>query len=351
MSVDPQQQFQQQDPQKTDINALKYALDQWEVYACENLSEGMRKAFMQMFDRAANLVDKKNSKDNQLAAFQRELQRIPEMTTGQLTQLLQDVSSFFDKDFNLKKTIKNIFLHRTMIASGIRPQSKANQRFDVPLPNPETLIHRAMSISAVSLFQWPSLFDRSPKTNTEENRLKKFNKVQSIIESSINKAIVQLMPYGELQDAYLGDAQNPGQSQGQPVPPPAANVPQPVEEVIPPQSKQTEVLPQQQQQPEYDPESKAGFKTSSSKHSGKFQSGKKQQDNSDEEDDEDDDESGSGSGSDDDNDDQDTESQGDDQTEDEEPQPQKQKQNNKRKLEPGPKHSSSKKSDKKARKF
>jgi hypothetical protein len=302
MSTEPQLQG---DPQKTDINALQYAIVQWEEYLKESLSSAVLKTYMQMYDRVGQTYDKK--KDTHLVAFQKELQRIPDMVTGQLGQLNQDVSSFFEPSFNLKKTIKTIILHRTMLASSIRPHSKANQRFDVPLPTPESFIHKVMSISAISLFQWPSLFDRSPKTNTEESRLKKYNKVYDIIMTAINKAVIQLMPYGELQDAYLSDAAPP---QGQPVPPPAAAVPQPVVE-----DKQPEV---KQPVPEIveDPELKAGFKASSSK-------GKAQKRAEPEEDDDEDSGSGSGSGSESGSDD-DNASQAAEET-DEEQQPQKTK--------------------------
>jgi hypothetical protein len=322
MSTEPQQG----DPQKMDINALQYALDYWRKYLKEHLGSAIVATFAKMYDRAIKAYDKKKA-PSPARAWQDELQRVPEFVQGQLGSLAQEVSSFFDPTFNLKKSIKTIFVHTTMIAGSIRPASKANQRFDVQLPTPESFIHRIMSISAVGLFQWPSLFDRSPKTNTEKERLVKFKEVNEVVRDSIDRAITQLMPYAELQDVYLSDTTPP---QGQPVPPPVTVAPQPViEEVKQPEPKQPE------QAPPEDPELKAGFKASSSK--GKASSSKIQ-----EEDDEEDD-SGSGSGSESGSgSDDDSASQAGEQT-DEEPQPESPKKKKRSPPEPPKKSGSSKK--------
>lgn len=250
-----------QDVKQMSSSSLDVSIRKFEEHLTHSLAPAIVKFFVNLFDSVSQ--DPKKKGDN-LIKFQVALREIEKYSRDRVSQAATDVSSWLSPKFDLASTLRVIFLCRTQIIASLRPQHRATQQLQIPIPSVDTFIHKVLSLSARSIFISPSLFDKSPDTNKEDVRLEKFNRTRSIIFGAINDSIVALTPHHEVIATYLSDTAQSTPLQSPSSLPPISQPPTPQVSLPPPVSYPPEP---QLEQPEQPIESKAGFKKTQPKKS------------------------------------------------------------------------------------
>lgn len=161
---------------QTMINNAKYEY----LYILHNLMNDV------LYNRFKTIYD--SSED--LYEFQQNLKQTKEWNKTQINSVVQEILNDINwqtSDFD--DLITAIFIGHSMTLTSINLKNEPDN-FKLRVPSNETLVHTILQTVAQKLFFDPRLFASDPYEN--------YDKVSNIIEKSIKKSIISLLPIKEL---------------------------------------------------------------------------------------------------------------------------------------------------------
>lgn len=169
-----------------------------------HLSKPLRKWFRNTYDNGVKWAEEQNlsGRHIDLRVFQETLREVPKWNTEQITDECKQITDYASPQFRLQKTLKILFISKSMILAAIRPMSAENDELEIDVPSTDTYIHKVLCLCSECFFQYPSLFRHAP--NDTEDKMEKNNRlVRETIDECLIDAITDLLPCAEIVDKYL----------------------------------------------------------------------------------------------------------------------------------------------------
>lgn len=207
-----------------DVNMLTHAVQAYERILVWRLTPAVFNFFIRAYEegiKRLNSLDPRNPADMALKqairesvsrtqcadlyVFQKFLQGIQQWNTMQVSKEAGDIVRAIASssgEAKLAETIKLLFIFRAMLLTSVRPNSELNSSLSFPLQTLEAYLHKVLSLTAETLFRFPSLLRRGANDQVGVV-LERQHRIQEIIKSAISNAIDDMLPYNHIIDTYL----------------------------------------------------------------------------------------------------------------------------------------------------
>ncbi len=151
----------------------------------------------------------KKCKDNRNAytSFQQELATIPKWNQMIIDSEYEKVTSDKNNGCDIDKLVEAVFLSNITVLSSLRKNKQ--KKIDITIPDTKKLLHTFYIQAARDIFEFPFLVD--DRDHMEYQSIQRNIKLtNTLITQSIEKIIIDSIPFQQVLDSYLDDIQDTG---------------------------------------------------------------------------------------------------------------------------------------------
>ena len=161
------------------------------------LYEGFKSIYEDIIKIASNEVLQNNVKQVSIIKnFQKVLKEIPQWNQEMIKKEYGRILKLSSCDY-IDKLIEAVFVTNTKILTSVQINNNNSMQIKINIPQPCHFIHKCYIKSASEIYKNPYLFDIS-KTLTPKEKHNNLREALLLIELSINNAISDLLPIGEI---------------------------------------------------------------------------------------------------------------------------------------------------------
>ena len=161
------------------------------------LYEGLKSIYDDIINTAIKeLEEKKVQSSSVTKTFQKMLKEIPQWNHDMVINEYHRIEKISNCDY-LENLIEAVFITNTKILTSVQINNTKAQNIKINIPQPPHFIHKCYMKCAIEFNKNPYVFDQS-KTLTPKEKHNNLREALQLIDNSINSAISDLLPIGDI---------------------------------------------------------------------------------------------------------------------------------------------------------
>lgn len=188
------------------IGTLDSSIRMHQNFLKRHLIRPIRKWFKSTYDESVKWSKDQNlsGRHVDLRVFQESLREVPKWNAEQISEECKWICDQTSSKFRFQKTLKILFISKSMLLAAIRPMANENEELEIDVPSTDTYLHKVLCLCSECFFQYPSLF-RNDLRDTEDRMEKNNRLIKDTIDECLLDAITDLLPCAEIVDKYLDE--------------------------------------------------------------------------------------------------------------------------------------------------
>ena len=179
------------------VEAKKEYTNQLQKILRPRIYEGFKSIYEDILTLSAReLEEKKIQSSSIIKTFQKMLKEIPQWNLDMINNEYNRIEKLSNCDY-FENLLEAVFITNTKILTSVQINNSKSQQIKINIPQPPHFIHKCYMKCAIELYKNPYIFDQSKNLIPKE----KHNNVRealSLIDMSINNAISDLLPIGDI---------------------------------------------------------------------------------------------------------------------------------------------------------
>ena len=179
------------------VEAKKEYTNQLQKILRPRIYEGFKSIYEDILTLSAReLEEKKIQSYSIIKTFQKMLKEIPQWNQDMVNNEYNRIEKLSNCDY-FENLIEAVFITNTKILTSVQINNSKSQQIKINIPQPPHFIHKCYMKCAIELYKNPYIFDQS-KNLTPKERHNNLREALLLIDNSINNAISDLLPIGDI---------------------------------------------------------------------------------------------------------------------------------------------------------